>query len=282
MSGQSGFPRLISSAIAILALSLANVTRAAPAEPGALQVFARRADGTYLRSARDHLALSRDLPTAIAGANEDEAVRLMLSGPSSVPPQIRVSTRRASGALLDSLAELELRSIACPPGATPNATCWETVPLRLTPDRLDRDYETARDRSLEAELGGKLWVEVAGEPLASWPVGAPHSAVFSGIERLSVKLRVRILRVTPGGAPSIGGDSGTALSLAQSEIQAASKLWAQCGIDLRGPAGPDIQVVDPPPIQLVAIGCASGLPASGGEINLRVGARRVKLATRPG
>jgi len=131
-------------------------------------------------------------------------------------------------------------------------------------------------------LGGKLWVEVAGEPLASWPVGAPHSAVFSGIERLSVKLRVRILRVTPGGAPSIGGDSGTALSLAQSEIQAASKLWAQCGIDLRGPAGPDIQVVDPPPIQLVAIGCASGLPASGGEINLRVGARQVKLATRPG
>jgi hypothetical protein len=32
----------------------------------------------------------------------------------------------------------------------------------------------------------------------------------------------------------------------------------------------------------VAIGCDSGLPASGGEINLRVRGRRVKLATHPG
>jgi len=154
--------------------------------------------------------------------------------------------------------------------------------LRLTPDRLDRDYPPTRDRSLEAELGGKLWVESAGQLLASWPVGAPHSAIFSGIERLSVKLRVRVLRVTPAGAPSIGGDTCTALSMAKSEIQAASKLWAQCGIDFMGPGSPDIQVVDPPPIQLVAIGCDSGLPASGGAIHLRVQGRHLKVATRAG
>jgi len=263
-------------------LLLLSALRPAHAEPGSVQAFARRADGTWLDAARDHVALSRDLPTAAGGASEDEAVRLVLSGPGSAPPAIRVSARRASGALLDSLAEPKLSPVGCPPSSAPHATCWQTVPLRLTPDRLDRDYPAARDRSLEAELGGKLALEVAGQPLLSWGVGAPHSAVFAGIERLGVKLRVRILRVAPGGAPSIGGDSGTALSLARNEIQAASKLWAQCGIDLQGPIGPDIQVVDPPPIQLVAIGCDSGLPASGGELNLRVRGRRVKLATHPG
>jgi hypothetical protein len=103
-----------------------------------------------------------------------------------------------------------------------------------------------------------------------------------GIERLSVKVRLRVLRLAAGGGPAIGGDNGTASSIARSELQAASKLWAQCGIDLGGPAGPDIQVVDPPPIQLVAIGCDSGLPASGGQINLRVQGRRVKVATLSG
>ncbi|HKO53072.1 MAG TPA: hypothetical protein VJV79_35425, partial [Polyangiaceae bacterium] len=47
-------------------------------------------------------------------------------------------------------------------------------------------------------------------------------------------------------------------------------------------AGPDIQVVDPPPIHLVAIGCDSGLPASGGQISFRVQGRRVQVATRAG
>jgi len=193
-----------------------------------------------------------------------------------------VSTRSGNGSLLDALAEPKLAEAVCPAGGMPNGRCWSTEPLRLTPDRLDRDYPFTRDRSLEAELGGKLLVEVAGQSLASWAVGAPHSAAFSAIERLSVKLRVRILRVTPGGAPSIGGDSGAALSVARNEVQAASKLWAQCGIDLQGPSGAEIQVVDPPPIQMLAIGCDSGLPASGGQINFRIQGRRIKIPTRAG
>ena len=282
MSQPSALPRSSRRAAGVVGLLLLCPTRLAHAEAGSVHAFARRADAGWLDTARDHVALSRDLPMVEGGPSEDEAVTLVLSGPGNAPPAIRISTRRVSGALLDSLAEPPLSPVACPPGVAANSTCWETVPLRLTPDRLDRDYPAARDRSMEAELGGKLWVEVAGQPLASWAVGAPHSAVFAGIERLSVKLRVRVLRVTPGGAPSIGGDSGTALSLARSEVQAASRLWGQCGIDLLGPTGPDIQVVDPPPIQLIAIGCDSGLPASGGELNLRVRGRRVKLVTHPG
>ena len=254
----------------------------AQAEGPALHVFAQGADGRWLSTEQDHVALSRELPSAESGPSDDQTVRLVFIGSDSAPLQIRINTRRASGLLLDTLVDPPLTKSACPAGSAASARCWATAPLRLTPDRLDRDYLLARDRSLEAELGGQLSVEALGQPLASWPVGAPHSAAFAGIDRLSVKLRVRVLRIAPGGAPSIGGDSATALRIARSEIQVASKLWAQCGIDLQGPGGPEILLVDPPPIQLVAIGCDSGLPASGGQINLRVQGQRVKVRSHPG
>ena len=259
-----------------------NSPELARADEPPLRVDAQRASGDWLSGAEEHVALSRDLPGAESGSSDGEALRLVFSGAASPPSELRVSTRRLNGALLDTLAAPALARAACPPNFASGQSCWATAPLRLTPDRLDREYLLARDRSLEAELGGSLVVEAAGKALASWPVGAPHSAAFAGIERLSVRLRVRVLRVAPGGAPSIGGDSGTALSLARNEVQAASRIWAQCGVDLQGPAGPDIQVVDPPPIQLLAVGCDAGLPASGGQINFRVQGRRVRVTTRAG
>ena len=245
-------------------------------------VFAQRADGRWLDLTHDHLALSRDLPSAESSAADGEAVRLVFSGAGHAPTQIRIRTRRVNGALLDTLPDPALVPSACPGGAAAGARCWATLPLRLTPDRLDRDYPLARDRSLEAELGGEFAVEAQGQPLARTRVGSPHSPLFAGIERLSVKLRVRVLRVAPGGSPSIGGDAASALTLARREVQAASKLWAQCGIDLQGPAGADIQLVDPPPIALVAMGCEGGLPASGGQVSLRVRGKRVQVTTRAG
>ena len=258
------------------------LTQHARAEEPAMSAFAQRADGTWLNAAQDHVALSRELPSAESGPSDSETVRLVFSGGVNAPTQIRVSTRRSNGQLLDTLPEPKLTPAACPPGAGASASCWASAPLRLTPDHLDRDYPPARDRSLEADLGGQLSVEVAGRLLANWPVGAPHSPAFAGIDRLAVKLRVRVLRVAPGGAAAIGGDSASALSIALSEVHAASKLWAQCGFALQGPSGPDVALVDPPPIQLVAIGCDSGLPASGGQLNLRVQGRRVKLPTHAG
>jgi len=173
-------------------------TPLAQAEGTSGRAFAQRADGIWLRPMQDHVALSRDLPGPELGPGDSEAVRLVFSGYDSEPPQIRVSTRRASGVLIDTLSEPKLTKAACPPDVAASASCFATAPLRLTPDRLDRDYALARERSLEAELGGQLLVEVAGQPLASFSVGAPHSAAFAGIERLSVKLRLRVLRVTSG------------------------------------------------------------------------------------
>ncbi|MEO7035401.1 MAG: hypothetical protein ABI548_15850, partial [Polyangiaceae bacterium] len=265
------------AALCLLASGVGNAQSVATG-----QVFALANDGkTWVDATRGHLALSRDQPTTTpAAALESEAVRLVFSGFSGIPVAVRVRSQRENGALLDALAEPTLHAWPCPPHIS--GSCWATEPLRLTPDRLDRDYFAVRERSLQADLGGQILVEASGQTLGSWWVGAPHSVLFAGAERFALKLRVRILRVAAGGAPAVGADVASAISRARAEVQAASRLWAQCGIDVQGPHGADIQVVDPPPIALVSVGCEAGLPASGGQLALRVQGRAVRVASHPG
>jgi hypothetical protein len=264
----------LAARVAALGLSASLAALAGSAE----HVVALTGAGSWLHAGRDHVAFSRELPsTEAAGrATEPEALRLVFVG-FAAAPAVRVSTRQASGSPLDALTPA-LVAAPCPPGEVSGA-CWATAPLRLTPDGLDRAYSAAHERSLEAELGGQLQVEGAGHVLAAWRVGAPHSSLFSGLGRLNAHLRVRILRVSPGGMPSIGGDAAEAVRLARQEVLSASKLWAQCGVDLQGPAGLDVQVVDPPPVQLIAVGCDAGLPASGGQVSLRVQGRPLRVPT---
>ncbi len=286
-TGKLALKRLGSCCLpAFIATRFLAIPVTARAQPSAArQVFALASDGrTWLDANHDHFALSRDLPTlanpAPATRLEAEAVRLVFSGFAAQPPAVRVSSRHENGALLDALAVTTLTSWPCPPGVS--GSCWATLPLRLTPDRLDRDYFAVRERSLEAELGGQIHVESSGQALGAWRVGAPHSALFAGAERFALKLRVRVLRVAAAGAPAVGVDIASAVSVVRAEVQAASKLWAQCGIDLQGPAGADIQVVDPPGISLISVGCEGGLPASGGQLALSVQGHRVQVPSRPG
>src|SRR5450432_4148355 len=108
-------------------------------------VLAQTGDGSWLHPRSDHVALSRELPGAVASASESEAVRLVFVGFAGAP-QVRVSTRQASGTALDSLNALSVVVSQCPPEET--GPCWSTQPLRLTPDALDRAYEPVRGRSL--------------------------------------------------------------------------------------------------------------------------------------
>ena len=250
------------------------LSRSALADPGQ-SVVALSGAGEWLWPGREHVAFSGEFPTLASVAHEREALRLVFVG-FAQSPHFSVSTRQASGAPLDALSALSLIAWPCPRGAVAGP-CWATVPLRLTPDALDRAYGAAHERSLEAELGGQLLVEVAGQALGAWRVGAPHSPAFAGLERLSAHLRVRVLRVSRGGMPSIGGDAGAAVSLARREVAEASKLWAECGVDLQ--TNLDVQVVDPPATPLLVVGCDQGLPASGGQVNLRVQGRAVRIAT---
>ncbi len=273
--------RCASSRAMVLGFTL-SLARPGHAEPP--RAFALASDGITVRDpVRDHLALSRELPSAlnrVQPALEPEAVRFLIAGPSAAPV-VRLTTYGAAGAVLDVLAEPALSAWPCPP-ASASTTCWATAPLRLTPDRLDREYPAARDRSLEAQLGGELRLEIGAKKLEIWRIGAPHSPAFAAFDRLSAKLRVRVLRISAGGAPALGSDVASALRVAKAEVLAASTLWAQCGIDLQGPRSLDIQVVDPPPVQLVAVGCERGLPASGGRLAMTAQGRALRVSSRPG
>ncbi|HWZ92174.1 MAG TPA: hypothetical protein VNW92_25095, partial [Polyangiaceae bacterium] len=255
-------------------------------EPPAVRVLGLRADGAWLDPSTSHVALSRELPqetvpTSRTEGFEHDAVRLVFIGLGAAPGPVRVSTVRSDDSVIDTLSGPALSPWACPPGS-PAGPCWATQPMRLTPDRLDRDYPAANGRSLEAALGGELRVESAGRSVARFRVGSPHSPAFDAYDRLSAKLRVRILRVTPGGAPAIGVDTASALRIARAEVAAAGRLWAQCGFDLEGPLGPSIEVVDPPPPELLALGCDAGLPASGGQITFQVAGHRVRVPSHAG
>ncbi|HEX3773255.1 MAG TPA: hypothetical protein VHV51_02265 [Polyangiaceae bacterium] len=221
------------------------------------------------------------MPTDSAQISALDAPRLVLSGLGATPGALQLGTYSSAGALLDLLSNPPLTRAPCPPNSSSH-DCWSTLPILLTPDKLDREYAAAKGRAIEAALGGELRVEYARRVVAKFQIGAPRSAAFAPYDRLSAKLRVRILRVTPGGAPAIGGDSASAIRIARAEIATASKLWSQCGVDLEGPKGAEIEVVDPPPPELLAIGCDSGLPASGGFVSFALADRRVRVPTHAG
>jgi hypothetical protein len=77
----------------------------------------------------------------------------------------------------------------------------------------------------------------------------------------------------------IGEDEAGAIEAAQREVYAASAIWGQCGVRFGEDA--QIDIADPPPPYLLAVGCNLALPASGGEIAFRLGTRALRVPTRP-
>jgi hypothetical protein len=90
------------------------------------------------------------------------------------------------------------------------------------------------------------------------------------------------MRLTMNGAPAVGGTDAGAIASLRQELALASATWGQCGITFGPVAQMDVKVVNPPPPYLVAIGDDVGLPASGGEIRLRIEGRQVVVATKKG
>jgi hypothetical protein len=108
----------------------------------------------------------------------------------------------------------------------------------------------------------------------------PRASPAGPIGRLRATLRPFVVRVTPGGAPSIGGTEAGAIESLRGELAAASAIWGQCGITFGDARQFDVKIVDPPPSHLVSLGDDLGLPASGGEIRLRVDGRPLTVTTR--
>lgn len=245
------------------------------------------AQGGRVDLARSHASISRVLPAFLAndpaGASDQDALRWIAIGdPDSVPESVEIDSLDPSGARLDGLSPVELWELPCPAQVEKNLVCRGTALIRATVDRIDRAHPESAGRSLRAEVGGKLVVRVAGEKASSIRVGGPRRTALGAIDRFRGRLRVHVLRITPGGPPAVGDTSDRALELVRAEVDTANLLWGQCGIHFGAVKDLWIRMQDPPPAHLVAVGCGLGLPASGGKIRLRVGKKSLEVPTVQG
>ncbi|MEB2323697.1 MAG: hypothetical protein OZ921_14390, partial [Sorangiineae bacterium] len=244
------------------------------------------AAGRRLDLAASHASMSRVLPPGLApeGAppDADALAWLAVGPPAALPARITLRSWFADGRALDRLEGVALEAVACPPETRLGLACRKSPPIRASTDAVDREHPASRATSILAEAGGRIAVEVDGLKASSIRVGGPRDTPLGPLERLRARLRVHVVRLAPGGAPAIGGDDAGALTLARDQVEIASALFSQCGIHFGLRAKLDVEVVDPPPAHLVAVGCELGLPASGGALALIAGGRKLRVATRAG
>ena len=129
--------------------------------------------------------------------------------------------------------------------------------MRFVIDDVDQKHPLVRDRSLRAEVGGAIAVVRGGRKVQAIRVLGPRVTSAGPIGRLRATLRPFVLRVAPGGGPSIGGSDAGAVALLRGELALASAIWGQCGVTF----GPllEVRIVDPPPSHLLSLGDDLGL-----------------------
>ena len=252
----------------------------------------RDGDGEVVDMTHSHASLERTPPSRIEGPSDaryddPDALRVVLALPDDGPGldgdrDIAVDSVSALGAPVDSLPRLALAPSPC---ARPYVAmrCWASAPLRLVIDDVDRDHPLVNDRSIKAELGGAIAVRLDGRKAQMIRVLGPRASPVGPIGRYRASLRPFVVRVSPGGAPAIGGTDAGAVSALRAELVVGSRHLEPVRRGLRRPARAlEVQVVVPPPSHLVAIGDDLGIPASGGEIHIRLGDRPVVVPTVAG
>ena len=246
------------------------------------------AAGRSVDMVASHASLSRALPEELRpeeerAAGETDALRWLLIGPElGMPERISFVSTGPDGRPIDAIDGVPLQPVQCPARTAKGLGCRASHLVRATTDWLDRAHPRAGAPSLQAEVGGRLVVFSAGLKAASIRVGGPRETRLGPLERYRGKLRVRLLRSGFGAGVSIGADTAGGIAAARRELETANAVWGQCGIQFGTPDELDVEVVDPPPPHLFAVGCGLGLRASGGRLSFSAGAARVDLAIRAG
>ncbi len=223
------------------------------------------AGGARIDPVTDHVSLTRTPPSREASVDPD-AVTALITAPDArtAMPDLTVESLSAAGIRLDALEHVALASQPCG-----TSTCFESSPLRLVVDEVDRSHPLAVGRSLRAEVGGAVVLRVFGRKQVIRVLG-PRSTPAGPIGRLRATLRPFVLRMSPGGMPAIGGNDAAAAATVRADLAVASAVWGQCGVSLGDTSTADVHVVDPPPPYLLALGAAAGLPSSGGELRFTI------------
>jgi hypothetical protein len=247
--------------------------------------------GEIVDMARSHASLERTPPARVEGPpdalyDDPDALRVVMALPDDGPGldgdrEIAVESVSVLGARIDAMPRLALSPSACA-RPYPAMRCWASAPLRLVIDDIDRNHPLVADRSIKAEVGGAIVLRDGGRKVQMIRVLGPRASAVGPIGRLRATLRPFVVRVTPGGAPAIGGNEVGAVSAMRAELGSASAIWGQCGLTFGDTRTLDVKLVDPPPPHLVAIGDDLGIAASGGEVHLRVDGRSLVTPTAPG
>ncbi len=216
--------------------------------------------------------------------DDPDVLRVVLRSPEGTPlGPITVESVSAEGAPLDTTADLRLLRTSCGPEASSELACVATAPLRFVVDDVDRRHPLIAARSIKAEVGGAIVVRDAkGKKLQAIRVAGPRRTEAGPIGRYRLAIRPIVMRLSPGGAPSVGGTDAGAIAGLRQELAVASGIWGQCGISFGPLSQMDVKVVNPPPPYLVALGDDVGLPASGGEVRLRVEGKPLSFSTKKG
>ncbi len=251
----------------------------------------RDGEGRRVDLARSQASLERTPPMRDEGGvdapyDDFDALRVVVAIPEHGPGldgerDIAVESVSALGARIDELPTLALTPSRC---AAPyeGVRCWASAPLRAVMDDVDRNHPLVAGRSIKAEVGGALVFRSAGRKAQMIRVLGPRDSPVGPIGRLRATLRAFVVRVTPGGAPAIGGTDAGAVEALRAELGAASTIWGQCGVTFGETRNLEVKLVDPPPSHLIAIGDDLGLMASGGEIRLRAEGKSISVPTTPG
>lgn len=258
----------------------------------------RDGEGRGVDLARSHASLERTPPMRIEGDADSpyddfDALRVVMSVPSvgTAPGdrpegarKIAVDSVTFSGTRIDTIDSLPVSPSPCiaPTDANSELRCWASAPLRLVMDDVDRNNPLGANRSIKAEVGGAIVFRTEGHKAQMIRVLGPRDSPVGPIGRLRATLRPMVFRVTPGGAPAIGGTDAGAVEALRAELAAASAIWGQCGLTFGDTRSIDVKLVDPPPSHLVAIGDDLGIMATGGEIRVRADGKSIAVPTLPG
>jgi hypothetical protein len=251
----------------------------------------RDGEGRRVDLARSHASLERTPPMRDEGGvdapyDDFDALRVVMAVPDHGPGldgerDIAIESLSAQGSRIDEVPALGLTPSRCV-APYEGVRCWASAPLRPVMDDVDRNHPLVAGRSIKAEVGGALVFRSAGRKAQMIRVLGPRDSPVGPIGRLRATLRPFVVRVTPGGAPAIGGTDAGAVDALRAELGAASTIWGQCGITFGETRTLEVRLVDPPPSHLVALGDDLGLPASGGEIRLRAEGKSISVPTTPG
>lgn len=229
--------------------------------------------------ATSHASIERTPPArSDADAADPDALRIMITSPGGEPGlgPVAIETLAADGTALDRMNDVVLEP--CDAGRS-DLACATGPLVRYVVDDVDRKHPLVADRSLKAEVGGAIVVRDAkGKKLQAIRVAGPREGAAGPLGRYKLAVRPVVMRLS--GGPSIGGTDAGAVTAVKQELAAASGIWGQCGLAFGGAT--EVKVMTPPPPYLVALGDDLGLPASGGEIHLRVEGKPVTIATKAG